>query len=87
MPKSPNAGRRRVEVSQVEVNIEPVKVRVMPDGRMDSENAAKYTGFALKTMSMWRYEGRGPAFSKLSGRVFYLKDDLDAFMSGNAQAA
>ncbi len=51
-------------------------VVILPDGRMDTKNAAKYSGFSEKTLAMKRCNGTGPKFIKL-GRIFYRKDDLD----------
>ncbi len=64
--------------------IEPVRVRVLPNGNMDSNNAAKYVGRAPKTLAMWRMQGIGPEWIKNGGRVFYNKEALDAFMRGKA---
>jgi hypothetical protein len=71
---------RRVEVEAVE--LENVRVRVLPDGRMDSNNAAKYLGRAPKTLAMWRLEGIGPPWIKCGGRIFYFKDNLDTYGRG-----
>ena len=71
---------RPVEIETAE--IEPVRVRVLPNGNMDSNNAAKYVGRAPKTLAMWRMQGTGPEWTKNGGRVFYNKEALDAFMRG-----
>ena len=73
---------RPVEIETIE--IEPVRVRVLPDGRMDSNNAAKYLNRAPKTLAMWRMAAIGPKWAKCGGRVFYFKDALDAFVRGKA---
>ncbi len=73
---------RPVELETVPV--EPVRVRVLPDGRMDSNNAAKYLDRAPKTLAMWRMQGVGPEWAKCGGRVFYYKNRLDAFIQGDA---
>ncbi len=73
---------RPVEIETAE--IEPVRVRVLPNGNMDSNNAAKYVGRAPKTLAMWRIQGVGPEWTKNGGRVFYNKEALDAFMRGKA---
>ncbi len=73
---------RPVEIERAE--IEPVRVRVLPNGNMDSNNAAKYVGRAPKTLAMWRMQGIGPEWTKNGGRVFYNKEALDAFMRGKA---
>ncbi len=71
---------RPVEIETAE--IEPVRVRVLPNGDMDSNNAAKYVGRAPKTLAMWRMQGIGPEWTKNGGRVFYNKEALDAFIRG-----
>ncbi len=73
---------RPVEIETAE--IETVKVRVLPNGQMDANNAAKYVNRAPKTLAMWRMEGIGPEWTKNGGRVFYNKEALDAFMRGKA---
>ncbi len=75
-------GGRPVEIEMIEV--EPVRVRILPNGNMDSNNAAKYVGRAPKTLAMWRMQGIGPEWTKCAGRVFYNKEALDAFLRGKA---
>ena len=73
---------RPVEIETVA--IEPVRVRVLPNGNMDSNNAAKYLDRAPKTLAMWRMQGRGPPWWKCGGRVLYNKEALDAYLRGKA---
>ncbi len=75
-------GGRPVEIEMIEV--EPVRVRILPNGNMDSNNAAKYVGRAPKTLAMWRIQGIGPEWIKRGGRVFYNKEALDAYLRGKA---
>ena len=56
-----------------------VAVSVLPDGRMDAKNAARYCGLSVKTMAMRRCDGTGPRFAK-QGRIFYFREDLDAWL-------
>lgn len=58
---------------------ETTKVLVLPDGRMDTQNAAKYVGLSDKTMAMMRSGGTGPTYVK-RGKVFYFKEDLDQWL-------
>ncbi len=74
------AKTRPVEVAQAEV--EPIRVRVLPDGRMDRKNAAKYVGRTPKTLAMWHMEGRGPKSVLVGGRRYYYQKVLDAFIRG-----
>ena len=57
-----------------------VRVRVLPDGRMTRRDAALYLGLSPKTLAIWASQGRGPRRIRVGGRVFYFRDDLDAFV-------
>ena len=59
-------------------------VRVLPDGRMSRENAAKYLGLSAKTLAMWKLSGKGPPWVKVGGRIFYFRTDLDTFIRRDA---
>jgi hypothetical protein len=63
-----------------EITIDRVRVRVLPDGRLDRKNAALYLGLSQKTLAQWALQGRGPTphKNKVSGRIFYYLDELDA---------
>ncbi len=65
-----------------DVAMDQVRVRVLPDGRLAREHAARYLGYEVKTLAMWALQGKGPRSVKVGGRVFYFKDDLDAFIQG-----
>ena len=66
------------------VGMNEVRVRVLPDGRMSREDAARYLGLRPKTLAMWALEGKGPRPLKVGGRIFYFKADLDAFIQGES---
>jgi Helix-turn-helix domain len=61
--------------------IEHVRVRILPDGRVTADDAARYLGHAPKTLAMWRLRGFGPRWCKVGGRIFYFRRDLDAFVA------
>lgn len=67
-----------IEIRNVEV--EPIRVRVLPDGRVSRSDAARYLGLKPKTLAMWALSGQGPPSVKVGGRVFYFRTDLDAFI-------
>jgi hypothetical protein len=67
-----------------EMLVEPIRVRVLPDGRLDRENAARYIGRKPKTLAIWHTEGRGPKSRLVGGRRYYNKVDLDRFIQGEA---
>ena len=62
--------------------VEQVRVRILPDGRLSREDAARYLGHKSKTLAMWSLSGKGPRSVKVGGRVFYFRADLDAFVRG-----
>ena len=64
--------------------LSPVRVRMLPDGRMTRRDAAAYLGLKPKTLAMWAVDGRGPKSMRVGGRCFYFKDALDAFIRGEA---
>ncbi len=64
--------------------VDQVRVRVLPDGRMTRDDAARYLGHQPKTLAMWQLQGKGPRSVKVGGRVFYYRADLDRFIRGEA---
>jgi hypothetical protein len=59
--------------------ISTVLVTILPDGRMDRKNAARYCGFSEKTLAMHACRGTGPDFVK-RGKVFYFREDVDRWI-------
>lgn len=70
--------------AETTADIELVRVRILPDGRMDRKNAARYLGLTPKTLAMWTTKGTGPKSHLVGGLRFYFKSALDAFIQGNA---
>jgi hypothetical protein len=62
--------------------VDQVRVRVLPDGRMTREDAARYLGLKSKTLAMWALQNKGPASVLVGGRRFYYQRVLDAFIAG-----
>ena len=60
--------------------VRQIDILVLPDGRLDTTNAAAYLGLSTKTLAMMRCQGTGPRFIK-RGRIFYYRDDLDAWVA------
>ena len=63
--------------------LQSVDVIILPDGRMDRKNAARYLGLSVKTLAMHACRGTGPNFVK-RGRVFYFQDVLDDWLRDNS---
>ena len=64
--------------------VESIGIITFPDGRLDVPNAAAYLGLSAKTLAMRRCDGTGPKYIK-RGRIFYFKDDLDAWIMENGK--
>lgn len=64
----------------MQIEMERVKVVVYPDGRLDTDNAARFLGLSPKTLAIMRSVGNGPQFVK-RGRVFYFLDDLQSWIA------
>ncbi len=83
-PPEPGPEARPGAIAAVEV--EQVKVRVLPDGRMTREDTARYIGVEVKTLSNWALVGRGPPAVKIAGRAFYYLPVVDAYIREQASA-
>jgi len=62
--------------------VEHVQVRILPDGRMTRQDAARYLGMKPKTLAMWQLDSKGPRSVRVGGRRFYFQAELDAFIRG-----
>ncbi len=67
---------------EMQATTDEVRVRILPDGRLSRKDAARYLGLKPKTLSMWALAGKGPTVTRVGGRRFYFKADLDAFICG-----
>ncbi|BAE52447.1 hypothetical protein amb3643 [Paramagnetospirillum magneticum AMB-1] len=60
--------------------VQTIQVVVLPDGRMDRENAAKYLGLNARTLCNLAVQKAGPRYVRVRGRVYYFLRDLDAYI-------
>ena len=67
--------------------LEKVRVKVLPDGRLDRTNAAIYLGRSPKTLAEWGRLGLGPRSFLVGGRRFYRLEDLERFVGVRGCAA
>lgn len=51
------------------------------DPRYDPTAAAEYLDVSPATLAWWRWKGRGPAYEKPAGRIYYRKSNLDKFIA------
>jgi predicted DNA-binding transcriptional regulator AlpA len=50
---------------------------------LSAEELATLWGVSNNTLRKWRWEGKGPRFTKLGARVVYRQSDIDAFAESN----
>jgi len=67
----------------LETSVDRPRIRVTPDNRVDTNNAAAFLGIKKKTMANWRSRGEGPPWRKVAGLVFYDWPGLQAFARGH----
>lgn len=49
--------------------------------RLNTQQAAEYLGYSVKTLHNMRYSGTGPASYKIGGRIWYDLRDLDVYIA------
>lgn len=50
------------------------------------EEASQLTGIPAATLNVWRSQGRGPKYVKISNRIYYNYDSLRKFIESNEYA-
>lgn len=69
----------------VELRLSQEPITVLPDGRMDRKNAARYLGLSVQTLANMVVQKKGPRSVRVGGRVWYFKADLDAYVAEKGQ--
>src|SRR5215212_554688 len=49
-------------------------------GYVPAEDVAKLFGVTKNCLAKWRSDKAGPAYYRLAGRIYYHKEDLEAFI-------
>lgn len=52
---------------------------------LTTSEAAEYLRSSVITLEQWRQKGEGPPFYKPKGKIYYLKEDLDAWIKEGQQ--
>jgi hypothetical protein len=53
---------------------------------LDQKNLAARWLVSPRTLEQWRWQGRGPRYLKIGGRVVYRQQDIEAFEAANLHA-
>ena len=53
---------------------------------LDQKDLAKRWLISPRTLEQWRWQGRGPLYLKIGGRVVYRLSDIEAFESARVHA-
>ncbi len=53
---------------------------------LDQKDLAKRWLMSPRTLEQWRWQGRGPRYLKIGGRVVYRLSDIEAFEAANLHA-
>jgi len=61
--------------------IEQLRIRVLPDGRVDRRNAAIFLGRTVSTLADWHKHRVGPPSILINRRRFYRLEDLRAYVA------
>ena len=57
----------------------------MPDVFLLPDEAAAYLRVAAKTLTKWRWQGKGPPYRKVAGNLIrYVQSELDQWMTTQA---
>ncbi len=65
-------------------DVEKVRVRILPDDRVDRKNAAAALNRTPKTLAEWSRLGTGPRPFNVGGRIFYRWSEVQTFARGEA---
>ena len=72
------------EVIPVEAMIEPVRIRVLPSGKVSRRDMARAVDRTEKTLAEWARLGIGPKPHNIAGRIFYDWTEVQEFMGAKA---
>jgi hypothetical protein len=50
---------------------------------LNQKGLAERWQMSPRTLEQWRWQGKGPKFLKIGGRVVYRLEDIDAFEAAN----
>lgn len=69
------------------MDVDQIRVKVLPDGRVSRADAARFLGLAPGTLATWSSKSCGPRPRRVGGRIYYYVRDLEAFRDTGAREA
>jgi hypothetical protein len=57
-----------------------VNAGITQQGYVPAEEAAKLFGVTENCLARWRSANKGPTYYRLAGRIYYRKEDIQAFI-------
>lgn len=60
---------------------------VCPIHHLNQVELARRWSLSHRTLERWRWEGRGPQYLKIGGRVVYRLSDIEAYEAGRQRNA
>ena len=57
-----------------------MKLEITRQGYLPAEDAAKLFGVTKNCLARWRSQKAGPSYYRLAGRIYYKREDLEAFI-------
>jgi hypothetical protein len=55
-------------------------------GLLTPEDVATLLQVTVNTLQNWRYNGRGPIFSRVGGIIRYTREDINTFVTSSRQS-
>ena len=52
---------------------------------IDEQDFSQKYGIPRRTIQAWRFEGRGPTYTKLGSRVWYRTSDIELWITSNTK--
>lgn len=66
-------------------NYNCIEIDILPDGRLDTKNAAKLIGVKPNSLSAMSHRHGMPPFTKIAGKLYYYYDDLIKWLKSHTK--
>ncbi len=76
-----------VEIDTIAARVAEELQKVAVRDVMTTEQAADYLSMSKQRLEIWRHEGKGPCFIKLSRMVRYRREDMDEWLAEHVRSS